>query len=422
MKPKILFKGFEDEVWISSQFEEIFELIKNNSLSRAELSSEGRIGNIHYGDVLVKYGECLDTSSDSITYIRNDEIGEDLYRRGALKSGDIIFADAAEDNTVGKCSELICNDEEQIVSGLHTIACRPKIEITKRYLGYYLNSNAYHNQLLPHIQGTKVSSISRKAIVTTSIVYPFAQRVQELIATYFYRLDNLISTSISRLASLKQVKEASLQSMFPQKGETVPKIRFKGFEGEWEEVKLSSFAKRIKRKNSCMESTLALTIASALGLVSQNDYFNNSVVGTNIRNYYLLKRGEFAYNKSYSNGYPFGSVKRLDRYEQGILSTLYIVFTIDDSISSDYLTHFFDTTLWHKDVAERAAEGARNHGLLNISAEDFLDIAIWKPRSIEEQQHITSFFTSLDKQIALQTQRLEKLRQIKAACLDKMFV
>ena len=422
MKPKILFKGFEDDVWISSQFEEIFELIKNNSLSRAELSSEGRIGNIHYGDVLVKYGECLDTSSDSITYIRNDEIGEDLYRRGALKSGDIIFTDAAEDNTVGKCSELICNDEEQIVSGLHTIACRPKIEITKRYLGYYLNSNAYHNQLLPHIQGTKVSSISRKAIVTTSIVYPFAQRVQELIATYFYRLDNLISTSTSCLASLKQVKEASLQAMFPQKGETVPKIRFKGFEGEWEEVKLSSFAKRIKRRNSCMESTLALTIASALGLVSQNDYFNNSVVGANIRNYYLLKRGEFAYNKSYSNGYPFGSVKRLDRYEQGILSTLYIVFTIDDSMSSDYLTHFFDTTLWHKDVAERAAEGARNHGLLNISAEDFLDIAIWKPRSIEEQQHIASYFTSLDNQISLQTQRLEKLRQIKAACLDKMFV
>ena len=245
---------------------------------------------------------------------------------------------------------------------------------------------------------------------------------QHFITDIFFHIDSIISEETSRLASLKQVKESSLQAMFPQKGEAVPKIRFKGFEGEWEEVKLSSFAKRIKRRNSCMESTLALTIASALGLVSQNDYFNNSVVGANIRNYYLLKRGEFAYNKSYSNGYPFGSVKRLDRYEQGILSTLYIVFTIDDSISSDYLTHFFDTTLWHKDVAERAAEGARNHGLLNISAEDFLDIAIWKPRSIEEQQQIASYFTSLDKQIALQTQQLEKLRQIKAACLDKMFV
>ena len=255
-----------------------------------------------------------------------------------------------------------------------------------------------------------------------NVYYPISQSEQKLISTFFDVLDNKMEIVASRLASLKQVKEASLQAMFPQKGETVPKIRFKGFEGEWEDVKLSSFAKRIKRRNSCMESTLAVTIASALGLVSQNDYFNNSVVGANIRNYYLLKRGEFAYNKSYSNGYPFGSVKRLDRYEQGILSTLYIVFTIDDSMSSDYLTHFFDTTLWHKDVAERAAEGARNHGLLNISAEDFLDIAIWKPRSIEEQQHIASYFTSLDNQISLQTQRLEKLRQIKAACLDKMFV
>ena len=201
-----------------------------------------------------------------------------------------------------------------------------------------------------------------------------------------------------------------------------PKIRFKGFEGEWKEVKLNSFAKRVTRKNSHLESSLALTIASAHGLVSQIDYFNNLVVGSNIRNYYLLKKGEFAYNKSYSNGYPFGSVKRLDRYEQGILSTLYITFSIDNSISSDYLTHFFDTNLWHKEVAERAAEGARNHGLLNIGANDFLDINIWKPESKAEQQAIASYFTSLDHQISLQSQRLEKLKQIKSACLDKMFV
>ena len=201
-----------------------------------------------------------------------------------------------------------------------------------------------------------------------------------------------------------------------------PKIRFKGFEGEWEKVKLNSFAKRIMRKNERLESTLALTISSAYGLVSQNDYFNNSVVGANLRNYYLLKKGEFAYNKSYSNGYPFGSVKRLDRYDKGILSTLYVVFGIDDSISSDYLCYFFDTALWHKDVAERAAEGARNHGLLNIGANDFLDINVWRPKNIAEQQAIASYFTSLDKQITLQSQCLEKLKQIKAACLDKMFV
>ena len=200
-----------------------------------------------------------------------------------------------------------------------------------------------------------------------------------------------------------------------------PKIRFKGFKGEWEKVQLNSFAKRVTRKNSHLESTLALTIASAHGLVSQIDYFNNLVVGSNISNYYLLKKGEFAYNKSYSNGYPFGSVKRLDKYEQGILSTLYITFCIDDSISSDYLTHYFDTTLWHRDVAENAAEGARNHGLLNISAEDFFKIKIVKPQSKAEQRAIASYFTTLDCLINLQSQRLEKLKQVKAASLQSMF-
>lgn len=398
MKPKILFKGFEDDVWISSQFEEIFELIKNNSLSRAELSSEGRIGNIHYGDVLVKYGECLDTSSDSITYIRNDEIGEDLYRRGALKSGDIIFADAAEDNTVGKCSELICNDEEQIVSGLHTIACRPKIEITKRYLGYYLNSNAYHNQLLPHIQGTKVSSISRKAIVTTSIVYPFAQRVQELIATYFYRLDNLISTSTSRLASLKQVKGASLQAMFPQKGETVPKIRFKGFEGEWTKVKLNDIC--FKKASNLSESSLGI------------DTGQYAVYGASG---YLQNISTFDIPSEYvgiiKDGSGVGRTKVYPAFTSILGTMQYILAKEDNNIR--FIAALFENIDFSTFIS--------GSGIPHIYFRDYGEIYVMIP-SLVEQQAIASYFTSLDKQIALQTQRLEKLRQIKAACLDKMFV
>ena len=293
-------------------------------------------------------------------------------------------------------------------------------DIEAKYF-YYLFSTKFYKRVMSMTAKSSVDSVRMDMIADMEVAYP-NQEKQQQISSYFTHLDSLISASTSRLASLKQVKEASLQAMFPQEGETVPKIRFKGFEGEWKKVKLNTFAKRVMRKNSNLESTLALTIASAYGLVSQIDYFNNSVVGANLRNYYLLKKGEFAYNKSYSNGYPFGSVKRLDRYEQGILSTLYIVFSIDDSISSDYLTHFFDTTLWHKDVAERAAEGARNHGLLNIGAVDFLDINIWKPQTKAEQRAIASFFTSLDRRISLETQRLEKLKQIKAACLDKMFV
>lgn len=237
-EPKIRFKGFSGE-WKSFNFEEVFSPLKNNSLSRADLSESGDIANIHYGDVLIKYGECVDTSVDDLTYIIDHDTAQRLLRNCALQKGDVIFTDAAEDNTVGKCSELICKDNERIVSGLHTIACRPNIKIADRYFGYYLNSPAFHNQLLPHIQGTKISSISRRAINTTSVLYPDDKGEQISLASFFTSLDAQISASTSRLASLKQVKAASLQAMFPQEGETVPKVRFKGFEGEWKKVKLS---------------------------------------------------------------------------------------------------------------------------------------------------------------------------------------
>ena len=410
MKPKIRIKGFND-AWEYSYLYNCLEI-------STEVNKENKYGKDEVLSVSDDFGVV-----NQIKHLGRSYAGKSVSGYKILLPGQIVYTKSPlRDKPFGIIKEN--NYQAGIVSVLYAVY-NVKEGIFSKYIQRYFEPKQRINKyLVPLVnKGAKnTMNISDEMSLNGKITKPVTICEQQAICIYFDKVDELISTASSRLASLKQVKEASLQAMFPQKGETVPKIRFKGFEGEWEDVKLSSFAKRIKRRNSCMESTLALTIASALGLVSQNDYFNNSVVGANIRNYYLLKRGEFAYNKSYSNGYPFGSVKRLDRYEQGILSTLYIVFTIDDSISSDYLTHFFDTTLWHKDVAERAAEGARNHGLLNISAEDFLDIAIWKPRSIEEQQQIASYFTSLDKQIALQTQRLEKLKQIKAACLDKMFV
>lgn len=400
MKPKIRVKGCLDD-WDNIPLGKLFRE-SNDRSSDGELLSVS----LRYGVVKASLNGRFDNSSEDKSHYKVVNIGDIAYNTMRMWQG--------------ACGVSNFNG---IVSPAYTVIT-PLSNLVQTFFIRLFKNKRTLKSFRVNSQGLTSDTWNLKYPLfrEINVYYPISQSEQKLISTFFDVLDNKMEIVASRLASLKQVKEASLQAMFPQKGETVPKIRFKGFEGEWEDVKLSSFAKRIKRRNSCMESTLALTIASALGLVSQNDYFNNSVVGANIRNYYLLKRGEFAYNKSYSNGYPFGSVKRLDRYEQGILSTLYIVFTIDDSISSDYLTHFFDTTLWHKDVAERAAEGARNHGLLNISAEDFLDIAIRKPRSIEEQQQIASYFTSLDKQIALQTQRLEKLKQIKAACLDKMFV
>ena len=171
----------------------------------------------------------------------------------------------------------------------------------------------------------------------------------------------------------------------------------------WEQRKLGELVDRVVRKNTNNESTLPLTISAQYGLVDQITYFNNRVASRDVSNYYLVLNGEFAYNKSTSDGYPFGAVKRLDLYEKGVLSTLYIVFSPkkEQQVDSDFLTVFFDTDRWHKGVAERAAEGARNHGLLNISAEDFFDIDLSVPKDVAEQKQIGAFIRQLDNLITL---------------------
>ena len=166
---------------------------------------------------------------------------------------------------------------------------------------------------------------------------------------------------------------------------------------------------RVARKNTNNESTLPLTISAQYGLVDQITYFNNRVASRDVSNYYLVLNGEFAYNKSTSDGYPFGAIKRLDLYDKGVLSTLYIVFAprATEPVNSNFLTVFFDTDRWHKGVAERAAEGARNHGLLNISAEDFFDIDLLLPRNEPEQAKIGAYFKRLDALITLHQRKGE---------------
>lgn len=202
----------------------------------------------------------------------------------------------------------------------------------------------------------------------------------------------------------------------------VPKLRFPGFTEEWAEKKLGEITKRITRKNTNLQSTLALTISAQDGLIDQNAYFNKRVASRDISNYYLIKKGEFAYNKSYSDGFPFGAIKRLERYEMGVLSTLYIVFALNSAlINSDYLVSYFDTDKWHQQIAKRASEGARNHGLLNISANDYFDIKVILPKDLKEQNQIGDFVKKLDNLIILHREKLEHWKEIKKGLLQKMF-
>ena len=202
-----------------------------------------------------------------------------------------------------------------------------------------------------------------------------------------------------------------------------PRCFLGSFDFSWEQRKLGELVDRVVRKNINNESTLPLTISAQYGLVDQITYFNNRVASRDVSNYYLVLNGEFAYNKSTSDGYPFGAVKRLDLYEKGVLSTLYIVFAPkkEQQIDSDYLTVFFDTDRWHKGVAERAAEGARNHGLLNISAEDFFDIDLSVPKDIVEQKQIGAFIRQLDNLITLHQRKCALLFSSFQALISMMF-
>ena len=199
-----------------------------------------------------------------------------------------------------------------------------------------------------------------------------------------------------------------------------PQLRFEPFEDSWSKLNLNEVSERVKRKNKNLESLMPLTISGKYGLVDQITYFSKSVSAKNLENYTLIKNGEFAYNKSYSNGYPLGAIKRLDKYEKGALSTLYICFKVNEKNNSNFIKYFFETTKWHKEVSSISVEGARNHGLLNISVNDFFNIKISLP-SVEEQQKIGFFFSKLDRQIELEEQKLEKLEEQKKGYMQKLF-
>ena len=160
---------------------------------------------------------------------------------------------------------------------------------------------------------------------------------------------------------------------------------------------------RVTRKNQDLVSELPLTISAQYGLIDQNEFFDKRVASKDVSGYYLIENGEFAYNKSTSTDAPWGAVKRLDRYENGVLSTLYIVFGIKENnpVDSDFLVSYYSTNLWHKGIHEIAAEGARNHGLLNIAPADFFETELTMPQDIEEQKKIGKYFEELERLITL---------------------
>ena len=196
-------------------------------------------------------------------------------------------------------------------------------------------------------------------------------------------------------------------------------MRFPGFDEPWKVEKLSDFAERVTRKNINNETSLPLTISSKDGLVDQISYFNKTVASKDMSGYYLLKSGEYAYNKSYSVGYDFGSIKRLDRYDMGALSTLYICFALKKH-DSDFIKIYFDSLKWYREIYMISAEGARNHGLLNVPTNEFFDTKHYIPQNTTEQRKIADFLIALDRRIAVQQSLVENLKKYKRGLISEI--
>ena len=214
LSDELLGKNETTEEWTKVPFGEAFELLQNNTFSRDEMSSESGIAyNIHYGDVLIKYGAVVNLSTSKVPYIRSDVSLSKYAQSSYLRDGDIVIADTAEDYTVGKAVEIVGVADAKALSGLHTIPCRPKISFAPMYLGYFINSKRFRTQILPLVQGTKVSSISKSEILKTSIAFP-SFGVQSQIASMLYALDHRIDICQACVQGLVRTKEALLQQLF----------------------------------------------------------------------------------------------------------------------------------------------------------------------------------------------------------------
>ena len=237
------------------------------------------------------------------------------------------------------------------------------------------------NTLKIVIESTGVPQLTVPQLAKYEVAFPRQLDEEEHIGVFFKQLDHLITLHQRSYIFVQGAKITHA----------------------WEQRKLGEIANRITRKNTNLESSLPLTISAQYGLIDQNEFFDKRIASKDVSGYFLLKNGEFAYNKSYSNDAPWGAVKRLDRYENGVLSTLYIVFELSDKnkTDSDFIVSYYDTDRWYKEVQAIAAEGARNHGLLNISPNDFFETVLTIPKSIEEQKAIGNYFRNLDHLITL---------------------
>ena len=418
--PQIRFTGFTDP-WEQRKLGEELGFLRNNTLSRAELSdSEGTVFDIHYGDVLIKYGSVLDAEKVDVPRIANDAVAN-RQTCDCLQDGDVIIADTAEDSAVGKCTELCNSAGKKVFSGLHTMPLRPMRKYASGYLGHYLNSPAFHDQLLPLMQGIKVISVSRSAMEDMTMSVPSVAE-QASIGAFFDRLDSLITLHQRKYDKLCVLKKSMLDKMFPKGGSLYPEIRFAGFTDPWEQRKLGELTEikdsaRIPNR-LWREAGVPYIRASD---ISQEDL--RGALFIDEEDYAAYKaatgapeKGDVLFNGGGEIGKAIINGNSSPIYVQGG-AVLYARIAHSSLLDARYLVAAFVTQNVVNAIGVLSAGGTMKHFTLQPAK----NLPIEVP-SIAEQRRIGAFFDRLDSLITLHQRKLELLRNIKKSMLDKMFV
>ena len=404
MEPKIRFKGFEGE-WKEYSLGEVGSIY--SGIGFPEYEQGGKSGIPFY-----KVSDMNNQGNESIMHSSNNYVSDKQIQRNHWKICSdipaIFFA---------KVGAAVMLNRKRIV--LEPCLCDNNtmmFSLSKDKWSTNFALPLFNNVNFPSLaQVGSLPSFNGSQVKEIKVKLPKFEE-QEMVGKYFTSLDSQISASTSRLASLKQMKAASLQAMFPQEGETVPKVRFKGFEGEWKKVSFKDFTFHAGTKNRDNLPLESYSISNEFGFIPQNEQFENGGTMTQAdkRMYYIVTPNSFAYNPARIN---VGSLGYYEGNKDVIVSSLYEVFKTDNTICDRFLLYWFKTNIF-KNMIEQFQEG----GVRLYFFYDKMCKCLLKRPSYAEQQVIASYFTSLDHQITLQTQRLEKLKQIKSACLDKMFV
>ena len=408
--PNIRFKGFTDD-WEQRKLNEYLQVSKVKNKDAAFSKEDVLSVSGDYGIV------------NQIEFQGRSFAGVSVAAYGVVETGDVVYTKSPlKSNPYG----IIKTNKGKtgIVSTLYAVY-KPLNNVHSEFVQIYFEQDARMNNYMHSLvnKGAKNDmKVSDENALKGEVFFP-SKDEQIKISKYFGKIDHLITLHQRKCDETKKLKKFMLQKMFPKKDAKKPEIRFARFTDDWEQRKLGEIVERVTRKNQDLVSELPLTISAQYGLIDQNEFFDKRVASKDVSGYYLIYNGEFAYNKSTSSDAPWGAIKRLDRYENGVLSTLYIVFRIknEDILNSDFLMNYYDTNNWHKDIQAIAAEGARNHGLLNIAPADFFETELMLPQDIEEQKNIGNYFKSLNNLITLHQRKCDELKELKKYMLQNMF-